>query len=172
MDQLPPKTAVAGFTVLGRIPWGGKTPPSEAQRIHILPEQQGEVLAACEKLAKTGRTVCARLEKDSSVAAHRHIGLIDLLALEAGIRWYRDNTPGLRPSGESWKEYRQRQPISPTDVLHYICRSIVWLLREMGATDLPSRFPTDHDALTAAMDQVAEAVRVQSGRAPAQVTTK
>lgn len=161
MEDHPPKTSVAPFKVLGRVPWGGKSPPNEVQRIAIAPHQHPEVIAACEKLAKTGRIVCARLDRDSSVPVNRDIGLVDLLALEAGIRWYRDNTPGQRES-ETWKEHRQRQQITPTDVLHYICRSIAWLLRDMGAMDVPSKFPTDYDAMTEKMEEIAEVLRRQS----------
>lgn len=77
---------------------------------------------------------------------------MDLLALESGIRWYRDNTPGM-------EEYRREQRITATDVLHYICRSIVWLLREMEVPGVPSKFPTNYDAMVMKVEEIRDVLR-------------
>jgi hypothetical protein len=156
----PPKTSVPPFTVLGKVPWGGKTPPNVHKRIPVNADQRREVLLVCEQLAITGRLVASRLERDSSVEEHRDVGLVDLLALEAGIRWYRDNTPGDKTPTQTWKEFRQTQRITPTDVLHYACRSIAWLLIEIGIPDVPTKCPTHYDEMTANMDRIADLVRV------------
>jgi hypothetical protein len=49
--------------------------------------------------------------------------------------------------------------LSEADVLHYICRSVAYLLEEMAIPGVPSKFPTDFDQMTGKVDELAEVVR-------------